>query len=292
MKTLITILLLVLPTAASAELIIERDFEHVLSNVASDGVVEVDNTAGEITIHGTNRREVRVKAELDEEVEGVEIEQSKNTVSVRVKHKKGKRNHGGAEIEIWVPEAAALDIAGVSAEISVDAVRGEQRLKSISGEIHTLAYAGNVTAASVSGDVVVEGHGQTKEVRLESVSGDVEGINLHGDIHANSVSGDVAIVDARLTRGRFASTSGNLEISASISNEARLDFETVSGDIDFRVLGKKDGSYDVNTFSGDIDNCFGPEVDDEHHSRLRFAIGDEKARIRASTMSGDISICD
>ena len=293
MKRIISILLLALPATLMAELVTERQFEHVIGDVAGDGIVEVDNIAGSITIHGTDRNEVRVKAKLGKNVEGVEFEQSKNSVSIQVRHDKSKDHHGGADLEIWLPRDSELDITGVSADIEVDAVRGEQRLKSVSGEIETESLGANVSAASVSGDVVVAGKGEANEVRIESVSGDVGGTALNGDIDAKSVSGDVEIRGAQVTRGRFSSTSGDVDIEASIGTGSRIDFETVSGDLTFTVVGEKDGSYDFSTFSGDIENCFGPEAEKSgSRRRLRFGVGNEKARIRAGTMSGDIVVCD
>lgn len=294
MKRLISVLLLTLPATLMAELITEREFEHVVANADPAGIVEVDNVSGEIVVHGTNKKEVRVKADLGKNVKGVEFERRGETISIQVRHDRRKDDHGSTDLEIWLPQNSEIDITGVSADIRTDSVKGEQRLKSVSGEIRTELFDANVMAGTVSGDVIAEGKGRTEEVRLESVSGDVRASNLNGDIDVTSVSGDVEVSESRISRGRFSSTSGDVEVVAAISGgDSRVDFETVSGDLLFMVVGATDGSYDFSSFSGDIDNCFGPKVEKSRtRQRLRFGLGNEKARIRGSTMSGDVEICN
>ncbi|MEO1036250.1 MAG: DUF4097 family beta strand repeat-containing protein [Pseudomonadota bacterium] len=291
-------LLLLVPAIASAGLITDREFEETITDVSSKGIVEIDNTAGYVEITGTNAKQVVVKGRLGRKVEGIEIESSRGRVSIRVRHNGGSRDwdSGEARLEIELPKASQLDVVTVSAEIQVEDVVGEQRLKSVSGEIETDAYDRNVIAGSVSGDVQINGSGgQMDEVRLSSVSGDVYGTKLNGDIEARSTSGDVIVRDSRISSGEFSSTSGDVEVSATFLSGARMDFESVSGDVELTIIGKHDGSYDIRTFSGDIDNCFGPKPEKRRNrnQRLRFAHGDEDySRVDVTTMSGDIEICN
>ena len=291
-------ILLLAPAVALGGEITDRKFEETITNVSAKGLVEVDNTAGSIEIVGTNKKVIVVRGDLDRDVEAVLIESERGRVSIRVRNEGSRRDwdSGNAELVIEVPEASELDITSVSAEIDIRGVTGEQRLRSVSGEIETTAYSKNVVAGSVSGDVTVDGNGgDMDEVRITSVSGDVYGSKLHGEFEASSVSGDVYIRDSKLASGDFSTTSGDIDVSGSLLKGARIQFESVSGDVQLSIDGKHDGSYDLTTFSGDIDNCFGPKLDRDRkrNHRLRFTEGDEDfARIDATTMSGDIEICD
>ena len=286
------------PLAATAGTITERDFEEVLTNVAATGLIEVDNTSGYVEIKGADTKNIVLRGRLDRNVESVEIETDRGRVAVRVRNKSRTRSwdSGEAILEMTVPRGSELDVTTVSAEIEIDDIIGEQRLKSVSGSIETDAYSKNVVAGSVSGDVTINGNGgDMEEVRVSSVSGDVYGERLSGEIEANSVSGDVIIRESRVTNGDFSTTSGDIEVIAAIVQGARLDFESVSGDVRLSIDGKHDGSYDISTFSGDIENCFGPEPDRRRSrdQRVRFAEGDEDhARIDVTTMSGDIEVCN
>jgi hypothetical protein len=55
-----------------------------------------------------------------------------------------------------------------------------------------------------------------------------------------------------------------------------------------------EADFDIQTFSGDIRSCFGPKPEEARHgpgSRLTFKSGDNRARVRISTKSGDVRMC-
>lgn len=297
MRIRIIALALLLPAAAQAELITDRDFDHSISGVDPKGLVEVDNVAGEIIVRGTNDQEIRLTGRLGKNIEGVEVLQKTGRVQIQVMNPQGPNyNSGSASISVWVPKASSLEVSGVSADVKTENVEGSQRLKSVSGAIRAEAFDADVQAVSVSGDVRLEGHEGTMErVMIASVSGDVYGSGLAGEIEAESVSGDVEIVDSRIERGDFSSTSGDLELEAALVDGARLSFETVSGDVTLDIKGRADGRYDLSTFSGYVDNCFGPSPEKQRGRgmRHRFTEGNEQfSRIDANSMSGDIEVCN
>ena len=75
----------------------------------------------------------------------------------------------------------------------------------------------------------------------------------------------------------------------------KLEAEAVNGTIDLSFSGGIAGRFEIDTLNGDIDNCFGPKP--QRTSKytpgwnLRFEEGDGDARVTASTVNGDISIC-
>lgn len=288
--------LMALPLVAQAELITEREFNRTFDQAALDGVVEIENVAGSIEVHGHDQASIRVEAELGKDIEGVEVDSSGSVTRIKVVYP-DKRSYksGDAELQIWVPSASAIEVTGVSAEIEVDGVKGEQRLKSVSGSIESEAFDADIRAGSVSGDVTVVGSGGGMErVSLESVSGDIVGRGLNGELKGSSVSGDVEIVARTVSRGDFSTTSGDVSVRSAIAGDARIDMESVSGDIEFVIIGSTNGRYDLTTYSGDIETCFGPDVDenDGRSKRHRFWLGEGKqANISASAMSGDIELC-
>ncbi len=291
------ILTFLLPLAANAGLIADREFDHTLYDVDPDGLVEIDNISGEIVVHGTRDNNIRLKGTLGKNIEGVEVQQKGSSTLIRVVYPEGRNyKSGAAEIEVWIPRTSSLEVVGVSADVETKDVLGRQGLKSVSGQIRGDAFDSDVVAQSVSGDVYIEGHeGSMEHVALASVSGDVYGSGLAGEIDAESVSGDVEIVESRIVRGEFSSTSGDLDLEAELVDGAQLSFETVSGDVTIFINGRADGRYDLSTFSGDIDNCFGPELEEQRGrgQRHRFSEGNDSfSRIDANSLSGDIDVCN
>jgi DUF4097 and DUF4098 domain-containing protein YvlB len=99
---------------------------------------------------------------------------------------------------------------------------------------------------------------------------------------------------ARLVR--LNTTSGDINLSASLASGGTIETETVSGDQKYRVSAPAGGySYEIRTFSGDIHDCFGQDPDKSEYgpgSRLNGTRGGGDGHIRIKSLSGDVSLCD
>lgn len=291
-KTLTLLLLAALPLAAQAD----RQYERTL---APDGAKEVriSNTAGSIEVEGSDRQDIRITGVLEDDVEEVLIERQGSAIAIEVKVQDRLRSYqrASAELRIEMPAAMDLSVVGTSADIEAEGVRGEQRLKSVSGDVRTEVWGEPVTAETVSGDVRVEGHGEVSRARLAAVSGDLVAEALAGELDAQSVSGDVIVSDSRLSRARFETTSGDVIATVSLERDGSFEAESVSGDVELDIAGEPDAEIDVTSFSGSIDNCFGPKPERKSRyapgSELRFTAGEGRGEIRLQTLSGDIDLC-
>jgi len=294
-KTLTLLLLAALPLAAQAAQA-DRDYERT---VATDGAKEVriSNTAGSVEVEGSDRGDIRITGVLEDDVEEVLVEREGSAIAIEVKVEEKLRsyNHAAAELRIEMPAAMRLSVVGTSADIAVEGVRGEQRLKSVSGDVDTEVWSEPLNAETVSGDVRVQGHGEVSRARLAAVSGDLGLESLAGELEAESVSGDVILSDSVLTRGRFSTTSGDVIAEVALERGGSFEAESVSGDVELDIAGEPDAEVDASSFSGSIDNCFGPKPQRESRyapgSELRFTAGQGRGEIRLQTLSGDIELC-
>jgi DUF4097 and DUF4098 domain-containing protein YvlB len=131
-----------------------------------------------------------------------------------------------------------------------------------------------VEAGSVSGDVSINGaHG---DVTASTVSGDVVLDHLHASsVKANSVSGDVEVhVDELLGRGDFT-------------------FHSVSGDVTLEVPRDFGADLSMTTVSGEIDSDFPITVGGNGRMNRRSVdarIGAGGRRLDVSTVSGDLRL--
>ncbi len=200
-----------------------------------------------------------------------------------------------SDLYVSVPHDSSLDVATVSADIEVYAVRGHQKLEAVSGDIVTESSEAEIRAGTVSGDVEVRGQGEDTQAHGNSVSGDVVFHDLSGEVSAESVSGDVEVDGGSFDRAGFNTVNGDVVFDAELRSEGNLTAETVNGSVELEFQGRVSGRFDIDTFNGDIDNCFGPEP--ERTSRytpgknLSFEEGDGDARVSVSTMNGDIWVC-
>jgi DUF4097 and DUF4098 domain-containing protein YvlB len=270
------------------------------ANVAPDATVEVSNVQGSVDITAWDKNEVELVAELESDKDELEFEASERHVHVEVDRPNGKYGHDGesedAILTLRVPKGARLIVDTVSADITVTGVRGEQTLESVSGDVQTQAYDASVSAAGVSGDVVVTGNGGKAAVSTENVSGSSTVTGVRGSYQGEVVSGEIRATIAAAQQIELNSVSGDIEIDAELTSAARIDMESVSGVLTLRIKPPVNADFNIESFSGDIENCFGPKARDTSKyspgSELNFTQGKGGARVEMQTLSGEISICD
>lgn len=290
MNRLIAIVLgLALAASAAAE-----DVNRTL-DAAADGHVHISNISGSVTVVGWSRDQVEVTGKIGPKVEELIVERSGDKITIKVKVPRKSGRGVESDLHVRVPERSSLDVGTVSADIDVTGVRGEQKLEAVSGDIETESDAADVTAGTVSGDVVIRGKGKDAETHSASVSGDVELHELAGEVFAESVSGDLIIEDGSFDRASFNVVNGDIVFRSELRKGGKLKAETVNGEVDLRFTGNISGQFDIDTFNGGIDNCFGPKAQRTSKyapgMELSFSEGDGDARVTVSTVNGDISIC-
>jgi hypothetical protein len=268
--------------------------EHRAAN--SQGSVEIINVAGAVDLQGWDKPEVAVTGTIGKNVERVEVtgggDRTTIHVILRSQHFLGFGSDGDAHLLVHVPQNSSVSASLVSSDLKVSAVRGDLKLQTVSGNISGEG-GGDVHANSVSGNVTFTA-AAAKAVELKSVSGDVVLIGGNADAEVTTVSGNAKITLGTPARVRLQSVSGNLTANFALGSEAQIDGESVSGDVRLEFAKMPEADFDIQTFSGDIKNCFGPKPQERRYgpgSRLTFKSGDNRARVRISTKSGDVRMC-
>lgn len=263
--------------------------------------VEISNVQGRVTVSAWERQEVQVTGTIENDKTEFEFSADTRHVVIKVRpesHKSGRHDSGrdDALLDIKVPAGASLDVSTVSADVSVEGVRGTQKLEAVSGNVTAATFDEEVEVRTISGDATVKGTGGKARVEAESTSGDVTVRGVNGELQAQSVSGDVDIELGTVTRVRLETVSGNVKASLTLTPDARLTAESVSGDVTAHFAPPVNGEFDVESFSGDIESCFGPKAERKSKyapgSELRFTQGSGGARVSVDTLSGDITLCD
>jgi len=260
------------------------------------GQVEITNTSGSVVVTGWDRAEVEVTGELGDGTERLEFARSGKLTRVKVILPSRSHRVEETDLVVKVPAGSSVAVNTVSADITSRALKGSQRLQSVSGEVETEVAAEDVECKTVSGNVRVNGSGQRGLLTVTTVSGDANVTRVAGEVNANTVSGDITISMGDTSRSRLRSTSGELGVRGRLAADARLDFESISGDVRLDLEGPVGAEFDVSSFNGDIRNCFGPKpVRTSEYapgSELRFREGQGGARVRIKTLNGDISVCN
>lgn len=288
MKSIAYGLLALLIAHAAAGETVERTVK-----AAPDGEVDIVNVAGAVHVIGWDRSEVQLRAEIGSNVEEVELEQRGERILIRVKLPSGE-DGGTSSLRVHVPRNSAVSVNTVSASQTLEGVRGEQRLQSVSGSISTEIASEDFQAKSVSGAIRVTGNGETS-VRITSVSGSIDLDNVGGELDMNTVNGGMRVTGGAIDRARLKTTNGQLRFDSALKQGARLDAEAINGTIDIMLRGTVDADFDIETFNGSIRNCFGPKPERTSQyapgSALRFKEGKGSARVRLKTLNGAIELC-
>jgi DUF4097 and DUF4098 domain-containing protein YvlB len=227
-------------------------------------------------------------------VEQVEVTGGGAHTAIRVvlHHSAGWNSDGEAHLQVHVPAGSALSCQTVSADLKINGVRGEAKLKTVSGDV-SAEVGGDVSAHAVSGTVHVRA-AAAKSIEVDTVSGDADIVGGGGEFEVTTVSGDAKAKLGNVNRARLQTVSGTMTASMSLSADGRVDAQSVSGDfrLDFPTAPSAD--FDLQTFSGAIDNCFGPKPIESRHgsgSSLNFKNGEGSGRVRINTHSGTIGLC-
>jgi len=266
--------------------------------VAPDAAISVSNVQGSVGVTAWDRNEVELTGRLEGDKDKLEFEASERQVRIRVIRPDGKYRNtdDDAILTLRVPKGVRLDVDTVSADITVNGVRGEQRLGSVSGDVDTQAYDATVTLKSVSGDIVLRGTDGKAQASTENVSGSTVVSGIRGGYEGAVVSGDISASVGAAERVRAKSVSGDLSVRAELAATARVEMESISGEVDLTIKPPVNAEFDIRSFSGDIENCFGPKPRDRSKyvpgRELHFTQGSGGTRVMIQTLSGDISLCD
>ena len=287
--TLVAGLVCAMTPVASAETVEKR------APADPRGEVEIVNVAGDVHVLGWDKAEVEVIAELASGVERLEFNSAGHRTVIEVILRGGRSRSGSTDLVVHVPRESAVSINTVSADQTVEGVRGAQNLQAVSGSISTETWASEFEAETVSGEIDVRGHGGDGPVRVTSVSGEVRLMDVGRQLSLETVTGDMHVQTDELQRARIKTTNGSLELVARLTDDGRIDAEAINGDLRFLLRGPVNAEFDIETFNGDIDNCFGrtPSRTREFGpgNELRFTEGKGAARVRIKTLNGGVEVC-
>ncbi len=128
---------------------------------------------------------------------------------------------------------------------------------------------------------------------VATVSGDVVIREAGGQLEAASVSGNVTVDGGFLQEGEFETVSGSIKLYADLG-DGSIEVESMSGNITI-AIGSGGGDFEIETFSGSIENNLTsdqPTRASEHTGGqdLEFSTGAGSARVSISTFSGAVTL--
>ena len=255
--------------------------------VDAGGRLEVSQIEGEISVTGWDRAEMRVVAHFDEDEGTLDIRQSGGAVHLSAKGEWGEPLY--AEFEITVPRGLALEITGVSLEVSVEGAAGDVSVSTVEGDISLDGGSGNVALSSVDGMVIVSG--ASGNIAVNAVEGDISVTGSSGAMAVTAVDGDVTLEGITSENVSVNAVDGDLTYEGTIADGGRYVLSTHDGDLYVTIPDGANARISVHTFSGDLDTDFAVELEgDFGRKQISFTVGTGKALIELSAFDGTISL--
>jgi hypothetical protein len=273
-------------------------------------IVSLSVLSGSITVHGSDRRDVRV---LTNDEKRIELRRKDgtggNTPATRLQvlfydsdENGGQADEcgGSTDVKMEVPRGATVILKTQEGDIDVSDV-AEASAYTSNGDVSLRRVARAVEAKSNSGDVTLRDAGG--HVRLNTISGSVEAINVSaidgGDfLQAKTVSGDVTLESIGPARVEASTISGELNLTGALAPGGHYDFNTTSGDITLTLPGSASFKLAAQVFtSGEINTSFPikqigktPSSSPPNAGALIGTYGSGDATINLSSYSGTLRL--
>ncbi len=264
--------------------------------------LELENFAGSVQIRTWDRTDVKVSAEhssrdrleIRNSMLRLHIETAQDYGDDRGSDRNRSRRRGSpsriTDYVLTIPATMAISITGPYSDVDIDGSRAEINVETVQGEVKVRGGIGNISLESVQGTILLEG--ARGRVNVHSVSESVQVRDVIGDVTAETVSGDIKLEKIQGDHVEATTVSGDLEFDGIIKNTGSYSFTTHSGDVTLTIPETTNATVSVSTFSGDFQAGFPVQLDDtrKRGKRFRFAIGTGGAQIEAESFSGDIEI--
>lgn len=261
------------------------------------GRVDISNVKGRIEVRGWERNEVQVTGTLGRGVERLDIDGSRDQLSIEVRYPKsggwGGNKTGPTELVVMVPVRADLDIESVAADVHVNGVApAELQISSVSGSVVAAAAPRKADVETVSGSATLTLN--SEDVDVSTVSGSIvlRG-RLNGDIDAETVSGRIeVVVNGERVRDLSASTvSGSAAVTTALAPSGEISMESVSGDLLLRLPKDVSAQVSGESFSGNL-KATGVTIEKRRGPGSSFSTryGSGSGRVTVETFSGSAEV--
>jgi DUF4097 and DUF4098 domain-containing protein YvlB len=268
--------------------------------IANDATVEVHNVRGSVVVQAGTPGQAALSGELGAGSKLV-VSGSADHLDLRVdSHKESGwfGNHGPSadtNLTLQVPAGVSLRLELVSADGRVSGIDGKTlNIECVSGTLTIDSGAAQTDVESVSGDVTFRAtHADPgRRSHIQTVSGDIELSGASGRVKLETVSGRARASGETVQEFEAGTVSGNVELSAALGKQGRVQVETMSGDIRAELAGDVSGHFSAETFSGRIRSDFGTVEKPQYGpgSSLDATIGDGDAQINAESFSGNVDL--
>jgi DUF4097 and DUF4098 domain-containing protein YvlB len=251
-------------------------------------VVTADTDEVQVTAKKTIRAMDRATADKAHEQTPLKVDKSGESLSILTNQDRAENAKVSSDLEITVPQGAAVEIRGRGADIDVSGVNGEVSINAEGGGVRALNLGSNlridarntdiVRADQVKGNVSLQGKG--RDIEITEVAGEVEISGAYSgettlrkiekpvhfvssmtDIRAQKIPGELSMSLRNLT---MTEVTGPIVVKAktkdvvlqNVTDTVNLDVD--NGDVEVRLTRGPVSKMEIQTRSGSIELALPP----------------------------------
>ena len=245
-------------------------------SITSGGMIEMRSSDAEVTIAGSDRKDVQVNIHRKVTVKGLSF--GERDFDVEIFEEGGdliikERSGGSISMMGYYREEYTIDIeAPRNVSLRIEGDDEDYQIRNIDGSI-----ALNID----DGDAELKGCGG-KEFKFDFDDGDVVMDSGAGSLFVKADDGDVTIRNANFYEIEASMDDGDIEIETSLANNGEYYFRSSDGGI-FLDITSGGGDFVIYHDDTRVSHAggFNVEVEEDDETRLTLADGTAKVKIRA-----------
>ena len=254
---------------------------------SATGRIDLSVPAGDISVDGWDRDEVRVRGtsergDLELGITGTRLSVTASAV---------RRRLGATRLEVTVPRGASVSLRSHSGALSIRGIRGDVTASATSGSIETDDVRGGVSLTTVTGDIRGERlAGNTKAV---AVNGNVALRNVEGEVYASTTNGRVLLSGIRSRSVRALSVNGIVEFEGTFDRAGTYEFQAHNGNITIYLPDGAQATLELGTYGGHVESDIPLTLGEGRlrgQQQFTFSLGGGGATISAQSHTGNIFI--
>lgn len=272
-------------TESEEKVLIEPTFDQdglrIVLNIPEQANIKISCIEGSVNIDCAWQGDVSVECPNDLEFECSQCH------ALSVVCESGSIEIGMANDVAIQTQDADINIGTVAENLAIEAGTSDIEVEeakvctisTISGDI-SLGLVDSATIQTLAGNITIE---ECHNAAIESTSGDIEIGIVQGDLAIKSVSSEIEIGDLDTSNTVINDVSGTISIDLLRIVEGSVDIRSVSDDISVGIHPETSAGFVLKSNTGEVATPEGEETGE-------FVIGEGKAAVRITTISGSIEI--
>ncbi|GMV05803.1 MAG: hypothetical protein AMXMBFR53_20800 [Gemmatimonadota bacterium] len=249
-------------------------------------LLELDLTAGSVVVTGWDRDEIAVRAEHSSRAE-VHVRRTRDGARLEVEAVANRGPVTIVDYEISLPRGMALEVDAMSADVSVDGVRGGVDASVNQGDVTLRNVAGAVKVYSTAGRVLVEN--AAGDVEAETAAGEIRLLRVAGAIGAESAGGDIILEGVTSSSVDVGTVGGRIHYDGTYQAGGSYLFGNHGGTVTLVVPDGASATFHLATVYGSVVDSRSAEPKRyEGGQRHTLQVGAGAALVEAETFGGRI----